>query len=96
MKVSVKKIHRKNIFLLNHYILVVVLTYLLYVFIDLPSNCSLKETSYSGGGNITFKGSLEEKTYFESKIFQVGFLLSELPVHFIYTVSHNFFITIAE
>jgi len=63
---------------------------------DLPSNCSLKEASYSGGGNIAFKGSLEEKTYFESKIFQGGFLLNEMPVHFIYTVSFNFFIIIAE
>ncbi|ESW35571.1 hypothetical protein PHAVU_001G245900 [Phaseolus vulgaris] len=49
----------------------------------------LKEASYSGGGNITFKGSLEDKTYFESKIFQGGFLLSELPVHFMYTVKSD-------
>jgi len=63
---------------------------------DLPSNYSLKEASYSGGGSITFKGSLEEKTYFESKIFQGGFLLSEMPVHFMYTVSFDFFIIIAK
>ncbi|XP_052729660.1 cytosolic endo-beta-N-acetylglucosaminidase 1 isoform X2 [Vigna angularis] len=59
-----------------------------------PSNSiqvsvDLKEASYSGGGNIKFKGSLEEKIYFERKIFQVGFLLSELPVHFIYTVKSD-------
>ncbi|TKY47580.1 Cytosolic endo-beta-N-acetylglucosaminidase 2 [Spatholobus suberectus] len=56
----------------------------------------LKEASYSGGGNITFKGSLEEQTYFESKIFQGEFLLSELPIHLIYSASYNFFIIIAE
>ncbi|XP_057429460.1 cytosolic endo-beta-N-acetylglucosaminidase 1 isoform X2 [Lotus japonicus] len=49
----------------------------------------LKEASYSGGGNITFKGSLEKKTYFERKIFQGEFLLSELPIHFIYSVKSD-------
>ncbi|KAK2442160.1 cytosolic endo-beta-N-acetylglucosaminidase [Trifolium repens] len=49
----------------------------------------LKEASYSGGGNITFKGSLEEQTHFETKIFQGEFLLGELPIHFIYSVKSN-------
>ncbi|XP_045800846.1 cytosolic endo-beta-N-acetylglucosaminidase 1 [Trifolium pratense] len=49
----------------------------------------LKEASYSGGGNMTFKGSLEEQTHFERKIFQGEFLLSELPIHFIYSVKSN-------
>jgi len=62
----------------------------------LLSNFSLKEASYSGGGNITFKGSLEEQTYYESKIFQGEFLLNDLPIHFIYSVSYIFFIIIAE
>ncbi|CAK8566446.1 unnamed protein product [Lathyrus sativus] len=49
----------------------------------------LKEASYSGGGNITFKGSLEKQTYFETKILQGEFLLSELPIHFTYSVKSN-------
>ncbi|KAK7305920.1 hypothetical protein VNO77_43833 [Canavalia gladiata] len=49
----------------------------------------LKEASYNGGGNITFKGSLGEQTYIESKIFQGEFLLSELPIHFIYSVKSD-------
>ncbi|KAK7311190.1 hypothetical protein RJT34_09162 [Clitoria ternatea] len=49
----------------------------------------LKEASYSGGGNITFKGSLKERTYFEKKIFQGEFLLNELPIHFIYSVKSD-------
>ncbi|KAH1152860.1 hypothetical protein GLYMA_18G024300v4 [Glycine max] len=49
----------------------------------------LKEASYSGGGNITFKGSLEEQTYYESKIFQGEFLLTNLPIHFIYSVKSD-------
>ncbi|CAI8597376.1 unnamed protein product [Vicia faba] len=49
----------------------------------------LKEASYNGGGNITFKGSLEKPTYFEKKILQGEFILSELPIHFTYSVKSN-------
>ncbi|KAJ1417713.1 Glycoside hydrolase, family 85 [Sesbania bispinosa] len=49
----------------------------------------LKEASYSGGGNITFKGSLEEQTYFERKVLQGEFHLSELPIHYIYSVKSD-------
>ncbi|OIV97436.1 hypothetical protein TanjilG_16197 [Lupinus angustifolius] len=49
----------------------------------------LKESSYFGGGNLTFVGSLEEHAYFERKIFQGEFLLSELPIHFVYSVKSN-------
>lgn len=49
----------------------------------------LKEASFSGGGNITFKGSLEKQTYFERKILQGEFLLGEDPIHFIYSVKCN-------
>ncbi|MED6211632.1 hypothetical protein PIB30_075627 [Stylosanthes scabra] len=49
----------------------------------------LKESSYSGGGNITFKGSLEENAYFEKKIFEAEFLLSELPIHLTYSVKSD-------
>ncbi|KAL5125524.1 Cytosolic endo-beta-N-acetylglucosaminidase 1 [Glycine soja] len=49
----------------------------------------LKEASYSGGGNITFKGSLGEDTYFKRRIFQGEFILSKLPIHFIYSVKSD-------
>ncbi|CAJ1971056.1 unnamed protein product [Sphenostylis stenocarpa] len=49
----------------------------------------LKEASYSGGGNITFKGSLEKDAYFKRRIFQGEFILSELPIHFFYSVKSD-------
>jgi len=49
----------------------------------------LKEASYNGGGNITFKGSLEKDTYFKRRIFQGEFILSKLPIHFFYSVSYH-------
>ncbi|KAF7816514.1 cytosolic endo-beta-N-acetylglucosaminidase 1 [Senna tora] len=48
-----------------------------------------KEASYSGGGNITFKGSLEGQTYFEKKIFQGEFPVGELPIQWIYSVKSD-------
>ncbi|KAI8564297.1 hypothetical protein RHMOL_Rhmol03G0170100 [Rhododendron molle] len=44
-----------------------------------------KEASYSGGGNITFKGTLPEVGYFSTKLFHGGLLLGDLPVHFTYS-----------
>ncbi|KAH1211828.1 Cytosolic endo-beta-N-acetylglucosaminidase 1 [Glycine max] len=49
----------------------------------------LKEASYSGGGNITFKGSLEKDNYLKRRIFQGEFTLSELPIHFFYSVKSD-------
>ncbi|KAL2317092.1 hypothetical protein Fmac_030968 [Flemingia macrophylla] len=49
----------------------------------------LKEASYSGGGNITFKGSLERDAYFKKRIFQGEFILTDLPIHFIYSVKSD-------
>ncbi|QHN81953.1 Cytosolic endo-beta-N-acetylglucosaminidase [Arachis hypogaea] len=49
----------------------------------------LKGSSYSGGGNITFKGSLEEHAHFEKKIFEAEFVLSELPIHLTYSVKSD-------
>ncbi|CAL0320340.1 unnamed protein product [Lupinus luteus] len=49
----------------------------------------LKESSYCGGGNLTFVGSLEEHAYFDRKIFRGEFLLNELPIHFVYSVKSN-------
>jgi len=48
----------------------------------------LKEASYSGGGNITFKGSLEKDTKFMRRIYEGEFILSESLIHFFYSVSH--------
>lgn len=44
-----------------------------------------KEPSYSGGGNITFKGTLPDIGYFSAKLFQGELLLGDLPVHFMYS-----------
>ncbi|KAK7385790.1 hypothetical protein VNO78_31651 [Psophocarpus tetragonolobus] len=49
----------------------------------------LKETSDSGGGNITFKGSLEKDTYFKRRIFQGEFILNDSPIHFLYSVNSD-------
>ncbi|KAK7276424.1 hypothetical protein RIF29_17563 [Crotalaria pallida] len=63
-------------------------------FVDSTANSiqvlvNLKEASYSGGGSITFKGSLEGDTNFEQRIFQGEFILSELPIHLIYSVKSD-------
>ncbi|KAK4273731.1 hypothetical protein QN277_017070 [Acacia crassicarpa] len=48
-----------------------------------------KEASYSGGGNITFKGSLEGQTYIEKRIFQGEFPVGESPIHILYSVKSD-------
>ncbi|KAL6980751.1 mannosyl-glycoprotein endo-beta-N-acetylglucosaminidase [Sarracenia purpurea var. burkii] len=48
-----------------------------------------KEASYSGGGNITFKGTLEDNASFMARLFQGELLLGDLPVHFTYSVKSN-------
>ncbi|GAV88986.1 Glyco_hydro_85 domain-containing protein [Cephalotus follicularis] len=45
-----------------------------------------KEASYSGGGNMTFVGTLEENSYFSIRIFQGEFLLGNSPAHLTYSV----------
>lgn len=55
------------------------------------ANGSFKEASYSGGGNITFRGSLEGDAYFTTRLFQGELLLGNLPLQFIYSVSHLIF-----
>ncbi|XP_047175325.1 cytosolic endo-beta-N-acetylglucosaminidase 1-like [Vigna umbellata] len=49
----------------------------------------LKEASYSGGGNITFIGSLEKGTKFMTRIYQGEFILSESLIHFFYSVKSD-------
>ncbi|XP_054788918.1 cytosolic endo-beta-N-acetylglucosaminidase 1-like [Prosopis cineraria] len=48
-----------------------------------------KEASYSGGGDITFKGSLEGQTYFQKRIFQGQFPVGESPIHILYSVKSD-------
>ncbi|XP_059669303.1 cytosolic endo-beta-N-acetylglucosaminidase 1-like [Cornus florida] len=48
-----------------------------------------KEASYSGGGNVTFKGSLEDNAYFTTKLFQGELLLGDLPIYFTYSVKSD-------
>ncbi|ONI24700.1 hypothetical protein PRUPE_2G256300 [Prunus persica] len=45
-----------------------------------------REASYSGGGNITFKGKLEDNAIFTARLFQGDLLLGDLPLHFTYSV----------
>ncbi|KAL3521256.1 hypothetical protein ACH5RR_019405 [Cinchona calisaya] len=50
---------------------------------------NFKEASYSGGGNITFKGTLDGDAYFTARLFQGELVLGDLPVHFTYSVKSN-------
>ncbi|KAF3433352.1 hypothetical protein FNV43_RR24454 [Rhamnella rubrinervis] len=45
-----------------------------------------KDACYSGGGNIIFKGNLEEGAYFRKRLFQGDLLLGDLPLNFTYSV----------
>ncbi|XAR71899.1 Mannosyl-glycoprotein endo-beta-N-acetylglucosaminidase [Bertholletia excelsa] len=50
---------------------------------------NLKEDSYSGGGNITFKGTLANNATFTARLFQGDLPLGESPVYFIYSVKSD-------
>ncbi|XP_021295371.1 cytosolic endo-beta-N-acetylglucosaminidase 1 [Herrania umbratica] len=45
-----------------------------------------KEASFSGGGNLTFKGTLGAKASVSSRLFVGELLMGDLPVHFTYSV----------
>ncbi|XP_059456645.1 cytosolic endo-beta-N-acetylglucosaminidase 1 [Corylus avellana] len=45
-----------------------------------------KEASYSGGGNITFKGTLEDNAFSTRRLFHGELPLGDLPLHFTYSV----------
>ncbi|XP_048446369.1 cytosolic endo-beta-N-acetylglucosaminidase 1 isoform X2 [Pyrus x bretschneideri] len=45
-----------------------------------------KEASYSGGGNITFKGNLEDSDNLSTRLFLGDLLLGDSPLHFTYSV----------
>ncbi|KAI4306874.1 hypothetical protein L6164_030116 [Bauhinia variegata] len=53
------------------------------VFVD------FKEASYSGGGNLVFKGSLEGNSFFQKRIFQGEFPLGDFPLHLMYSVKSD-------
>ncbi|KAJ4828328.1 hypothetical protein Tsubulata_046325 [Turnera subulata] len=50
---------------------------------------NFKEASYSGGGNITFKGTLGKNTDFTARIFQGNLRLGELPLYLTYSVKSS-------
>ncbi|KAI6670183.1 hypothetical protein NL676_005068 [Syzygium grande] len=52
--------------------------------IDVSVN--LKEASFSGGGNITFKGTLKGNAYFMTRLFEADLPLGNLPIYFTYSV----------
>ncbi|XP_075671601.1 cytosolic endo-beta-N-acetylglucosaminidase 1 isoform X2 [Castanea sativa] len=61
-------------------------------FVDNPTLDSIQtlvdfnKASYSGGGNVTFKGTLEENAFFTRRLFHGELLLGDLPVNFTYSV----------
>ncbi|KAM4093719.1 hypothetical protein ACB094_06G139600 [Castanea mollissima] len=61
-------------------------------FVDSPTLDSIQtlvdfnKASYSGGGNVTFKGTLEENAFFTRRLFHGELLLGDLPVNFTYSV----------
>ncbi|WCJ19945.1 Cytosolic endo-beta-N-acetylglucosaminidase 1 [Euphorbia peplus] len=49
----------------------------------------VKEASYSGGGNITFRGFVEDHAYFSKRIFRAELDLGDQPLHVTYSVKSN-------
>ncbi|KAI9156743.1 hypothetical protein LWI28_011490 [Acer negundo] len=47
---------------------------------------NFKEASYSGGGNITFKGTLRNGDHFIARLFRSKLLLEDFPIHITYSV----------
>ncbi|KAF5752596.1 cytosolic endo-beta-N-acetylglucosaminidase-like isoform X1 [Tripterygium wilfordii] len=47
------------------------------------------EPSYSGGGNVTFKGTLEDDADFMTQLFRGELLLDNSPIHLTYSVKSN-------
>ncbi|XP_074568960.1 cytosolic endo-beta-N-acetylglucosaminidase 1-like [Curcuma longa] len=47
---------------------------------------NFKDASYSGGGNITAKGSLTDNSFFSAKLFHGRLLLDDQPVYISYSV----------
>lgn len=45
-----------------------------------------KEASYTGGGSVTFKGTLEDNAFSTRRLFHGELPLGDLPIHFTYSV----------
>ncbi|KAM2281200.1 hypothetical protein ACFX1S_041832 [Malus domestica] len=52
-------------------------------------HADFNEASYSGGGNITFKGNLEDGDDFSTRLFQGDVLLGDLPLQLTYSVKSD-------
>lgn len=48
-----------------------------------------KDASFSGGGSITFRGTLGDNAYFTTRLFQGELHLDELPIHITYSVKSD-------
>ncbi|GLT92925.1 hypothetical protein SLE2022_107350 [Rubroshorea leprosula] len=48
-----------------------------------------KGLSYSGGGNISFNGTLQGNSHFTTKLFQGDLLIGDSPLYFTYAVKSN-------
>ncbi|XP_022744457.1 cytosolic endo-beta-N-acetylglucosaminidase 1 [Durio zibethinus] len=53
---------------------------------NIEVHVNFKEASFSGGGNLTFKGTLEADAYVSTRLFLGELLMGGLPVHFTYSV----------
>ncbi|KAF6144832.1 hypothetical protein GIB67_038931 [Kingdonia uniflora] len=56
---------------------------------SIPAIVDFKEASYSGGGNISFKGTLENRAYSTTILFQGELPVKDLPIHLIYSVKSD-------
>ncbi|KAI3519722.1 hypothetical protein L1887_08937 [Cichorium endivia] len=52
----------------------------------IQASINYKEASYNGGGNITFKGTLEGNSYLKKRIFHGEVHMGISPLHFTYSV----------
>ncbi|KAF5199306.1 Cytosolic endo-beta-n-acetylglucosaminidase [Thalictrum thalictroides] len=50
---------------------------------------NFKDASFSGGGNLTFKGILEDHAYYTTGIFRGELPLDDVPIHFTYSVKSD-------
>ncbi|CAM8958339.1 unnamed protein product [Rhodiola kirilowii] len=57
--------------------------------LSMEASVNLKEASYSGGGSITFKGTLEDEAYSVTRLFQGELYLGDSPVTFTYSIKSN-------
>ncbi|XP_074287182.1 cytosolic endo-beta-N-acetylglucosaminidase 1-like [Silene latifolia] len=56
---------------------------------SIQASVDLRETSYSGGSNVTFKGVLGRNAHISKSLFQGKLLLDDSPLHFTYSVKSD-------